>query len=316
MYSSAIVQLTAKFLLLFVNDAPVSTVIPPLYIPGILSNLDSLKQRGVFDKTFFDSFCPELSKLLQASISEMDFMSKLVDFLLYLIEFVRGIHVNDPLPPEPSPIPESYNPESGIAYYFSSSGSKLRNVRNYKLSSATNNFDDTPAEEVLCSKKFPSVSFGGWSHLFLWFCPIHGHCYGFHVIDGSEGRKDPFASAYQYMSEAPRELFYDFACSLNEYCLNREPHFFQNTRFWHDVFHSFAHKCGPNFKSQRIPSLQGVDSEICEQFNAYIQCIKFTGTHLTQSHFCFFLQFFIYLWQEKKTFSFEKKLNTALLCMN
>jgi len=36
--------------------------------------------------------------------------------------------------------------------------------------------------------------------LFLWFCPAHGHCYGFHVIPGSEGRKDPANSLYTFLS--------------------------------------------------------------------------------------------------------------------
>ena len=61
--------------------------------------------------------------------------------------------------------------------------------------------------------------------MFLWFCPMHGHCYGFHIIEGAEGRKDAFDSAYKYMEEAPEELYYDYSFSLNEYCLNREPAF-------------------------------------------------------------------------------------------
>ena len=77
-----------------------------------------------------------------------------------------------------------------------------------------------------CTKNYTSVSKQGWFHLFVWFCPMHGHCYGFHIIEGAEGRKDAFASAYKYMEEAPEELYYDYSFSLNEYCLNREPAFF------------------------------------------------------------------------------------------
>ena len=46
-----------------------------------------------------------------------------------------------------------------------------------------------------------------------------------------EGRKDPFSSLYKYKPTAPDELFYDFECQLNEYCLNRTPHFFRCTHF-------------------------------------------------------------------------------------
>ena len=45
--------------------------------------------------------------------------------------------------------------------------------------------------------------------------------YWYHIIDGVEGRKDPFSSIYCYMENAPAEICYDFACSLYEYLLNR-----------------------------------------------------------------------------------------------
>ena len=56
---------------------------------------------------------------------------------------------------------------------------------------------------------------------YICLCPIHGHCYWYHIIDGVEGRKDPFSSIYCYMETAPAEIYYDFACSLYEYLLNR-----------------------------------------------------------------------------------------------
>ena len=111
---------------------------------------------------------------------------------------------------------------------------------------------------------------------------------------------DPFSSLFKYMPEAPKDVFYDFACQLSEYCLNREPQYFLCTRFWHDLFHGITHKCGKCFKSSRVCGMVGVNSEICEQFNWYLQNIKYTGSHLTQSHFMFFVQFFIYLWNKEK----------------
>ena len=88
------------------------------------------------------------------------------------------------------------------------------------------NFDDQPAVDAPCTKNYPGVSFGGYGYLFLWFCPVHGHSYGFHLIAGGEGRKDPFSSLFKYKPTAPDEVFYDNACQLNEYCLNREPGYF------------------------------------------------------------------------------------------
>ena len=161
-------------------------------------------------------------------------------------------------------------------------------------------------------KKFPRVSYSDYGYMFLGFYPIYGHCYGFHLISGAEGRKDPFSSLYKYLPEAPQDIFYDFACQYSEYCLNREPNYFRCTRCWHDLFHGIPHKCGKAFKSLRVSSLTGINSEICEQFNSYLQCIKYTGSHLSQPHFMFFVQFFIYLWNRDKTIKFQKIVHIAL----
>ena len=88
------------------------------------------------------------------------------------------------------------------------------------------------------------------------------------------------------------EVFYDNACHLHEYCLNIEPDLFKNTWFWHDLVHSIVHLCGINFKSTRVQGLDGINTEICEHVNSYLQSIKYTGAHLSQEHFVFFLQFF------------------------
>ena len=149
--------------------------------------------------------------------------------------------------------------------------------------------------------------------MFLFFCPIHGHTYGFHLISGGEGRKDPFAALYKYTEVPPEELFYDFACGLSEYSLTREPKFFRNTRFWHDLFHGATHfACGDNFKSGAVKGLEGINTEICEQTNSYLQCLKYTASHLHQEHFMFFMQFFLHLWNEDKTLKFQQQAAIAL----
>ena len=96
--------------------------------------------------------------------------------------------------------------------------------------------------------------------IFLWFCPVHGHSYGFHLISGGEGRKDPFCSLFKYCQTMPEHIYYDFACQLSEYCLNREPELFKSTRFWYDLFHFIGHLCGINFKSGRILGKEGVNN--------------------------------------------------------
>lgn len=151
--------------------------------------------------------------------------------------------------------------------------------------------------------------------LLIYFCffdPIHGHCYGFHVIKGSEGRKDPFAAVYSFMESCPDVIYYDFSCQLEEYCLNREPKFWRDCRFYHDIFHGFSHKCSFAYNSKRITSLDiGINSEICEQFNAYIQKIKFSARSMNQAHFMFYMQFFIHMWNKKKAAVIEREKKMA-----
>ena len=207
---------------------------------------------------------------------------------------------------------KSYNPKEGIAYYFTEYGGQIRNQPSYNIKSARKNYDDNPIADDICHKIFPSVSYGGYSYMFLWFCPMNGHSYGFHIISGSEGRKDPFSSLYKYKPHAPSDIFYDFACQLCEYCLNRAPDYFKSTKFWHDLLHGICHKCGKPFKPRRITGITGVNSEICEQFNSYLQCIKYTATHLFQKYFMFFAQFFIYFWNKEKTDRFNNIVDIAI----
>ncbi|XP_064627662.1 uncharacterized protein LOC135487619 isoform X2 [Lineus longissimus] len=298
-------QAWAEVLILLNSEvAAVSTVIPHRFIGEILATSPDL------DPKFVRTFCPELGHALY--ISSIHHKSVLFNaFISYLVDFIQEIHRNDHMYSPPTPKDHTYNPESGVAYYFSPHGNILRELPGYAIKSASSNHDDLPCEEERCHKSFGKVSVGGWSYLFLWFCPIHGHCYGFHVIQGAEGRKDPFASIYRYMPEPPKEVFYDFACSLSEYSLNREPDFFIHTRIWHDVFHGITHTCGKNFRSRRLSTFTGYNTEICEQFNSFLQCIKYTGMHLSQSHFCFFIQFLIFMWNRRKTDAFMKKVNIA-----
>ena len=77
-------------------------------------------------------------------------------------------------------------------------------------------------------------------------------------------------------------------------------------------FHFIGHLCGINFKSGRILGQEGVNTEICEQVNSFLQCIKYTGSHLSQDHFTFFMQVFLYLMNKDKTINFQKLAGIAI----
>ena len=147
---------------------------------------------------------------------------------------------------------------------------------------------------------------------FLWFCPQHGHCLGYHIITGSEGRKDAHASLYTHLHKPPSNIFYDFACSLSEYSKNRESGFFADTRFFHDIFHGYSHKCCHTYKCNRLDGMNAINTSICEQFNSFLQRIKSSAKLMKQSHFSFYVQFFIHQWNLKILQSNEKRMNIAV----
>ena len=171
------------------------------------------------------------------------------------------------------------------------------------------NYDDVSGE--LYNKVFPQVSKNGTSYLFLWFSPFHGHGYGFHLIPGSEGRRDITASLHTHLNEAPKELFYGFSCSLSQYNHNRESSFFQYTRYFRDVFHGFRHKCTKAFCSNWLIGPNCLNTNICVQFNSFIQNIKASAKLLNQCHFTFYLQFFIYQCNKQKQSNFGMRCRIA-----
>ena len=297
-------------------DAPVSALLPYNCIDVVREVVRNLQLATAPNDCLesLNSISPELKRLLRAAnITHCQEDKTIVyNFVLYLCDRVLHVHSRDKDAPVPVPVPGSFRPSSGVAYNFTPTGEQVRKLPRYQINKETrqNQHDDPPAEEERCRKVYPQVSRGGYSYMFLWFCPVHGHCYGFHLISGGEGRKDPFSSLFKYMERAPEVVFYDNACQLSEYCLNREPAFFKNTRFFHDCFHGFTHKCAKTFRSARLPSLK-VNSEICEQFNSRLQCIKYTGTHLSQARFVFLTQLVLHFWNQEKTQLFRKKLEVA-----
>ena len=297
------------------GDAAMSSVAPfPSHVTVLLAcqNLDNPHSLNLYLEDL-KKYSVDLAELIHMSVKHhcTEITKKFLQLLISNIETVH--HQNRDAPPAQEQ-PNTYNPQGGIAYYFTPYGNKLRDMPTYEVNgnSKKANYDDNPEVEDPCNKYYPNVSFGGYGYMFLWFCPIHGHSYGFHLIDSGEGRKDPFSSLFKYMEEPPKHIFYDFACQLSEYCLNREPDFFKNTRFWHDLFHSIGHKCGFNFKSGRIVGLEGINSQICEQVNSFLQSVKFTASHLSQEHFIFFMQFFLYILNKNKTENFKRQATVAL----
>jgi hypothetical protein len=298
----------AKFLLIICGDNPLSAALPPPDHQHLLDTCSGL-MKGQYNLRKLEEvkyYGIEISNLLKAAFKN-DSTDFVCLFLVGLCMQVVATHQKDKKSSPPQPMGE-YNPPEGTCYYFTEHGRPLREQPYYNIPGEAKGYKiDDP-----CQKNFPKVSYGGFGYMMLFFCPLHGHCYGYHLIAGGEGRKDVFSALYKYKPTAPKNLYFDFACQLSEYCLNREPEFFKFCKFWHDIFHSVTHLCGSAFKSTRVLGMEGVNTEICEQFNAFLQCIKYTGSHLSQNHFTLFAQFMIYIWNKEKTQKFKNFATVAI----
>ena len=310
-FPSDLLIAAAKMMTLMLGDGALSAILPCKYHNIILESCDAVLSDGMS--------APLLRKMSTIGLEVSNFLKKAhqhnqsqlcVDFMRVLVQQAKEHHQETP--PEACPIPGSYDPPSGTCYYFTEHGHQVREMPQYSVQGEGKVFDTKPEFGGVCEKLYPQVSYGGYGYMFLMFCPLHGHCYGFHLVAGGEGRKDPFSAMFKYMEEPPHEVFYDFACQLSEFCLNREPGFFRCTRFWHDLFHGITHVCGDCFKSTRVCGMESLNTEICEQFNSYMQSVKFTGSHLTQLHFVLLVQFFIYLWNREKTKTYKKIASIAI----
>ena len=318
----------SKSLMILTKDTSLVNLIPKKYLSSFekLINLIESEELVVENGHLWQAveefqrstrfFFPELGDWLLITISLCKGSAPktyIKDFMKYLLTLRKAIS-DDDIPSEPPRLIRKYNPpRDGRAYYFHD-GDQIREPRKFTIDkNAIGNYDDKPDDSV-CSKIYPSVK--GISYLFLWFCPAHGHCYGYHIIPHSEGRKDAAASLYSFIKKPPSEIFYDFACSLEEYTRNRESGFFSETRFFHDIFHGYGHKCSGVFKSNRLLGFNGLNTSICEQFNSFLQCIKTSAKLMTQEHFTFYVQFFIYQWNQARKESFTKRAAIAVACSN
>jgi hypothetical protein len=159
---------------------------------------------------------PELKRLLRAASMTQCQQDKsdVCAFVLCLCDRVLSVHRGDSPAQAPVPVAGSFRPSSGVAYYFTPTGEQVRKLPKYQINKETSQdqHDNLLPVEERCRKVYPQVNKGGYSYMFLWFCPVHGHSYSFHLISGGEGRKDPFASLFKYLEHAPDVVFYDNAC--------------------------------------------------------------------------------------------------------
>ena len=136
--------------------------------------------------------------------------------------------------------------------------------------------------------------------VFTVFCR-HGICYTAFMIEKAEGRKELFSWIVQYLKEAPEVVVYDFACAFHEYCLNRLPRWFRDTRCLVDRLHWDNHKtCSLGYWIGMYFALEAVNSVIAEQNNSALRRVERTLSRSTQTTFMVLLRCFMHVWNNAK----------------
>jgi hypothetical protein len=131
-------------------------------------------------------------------------------------------------------------------------------------------------------------------------CP-HGVCYACWIMPQAEGRNEMYSFMVSYLKRAPDVVIYDFACSLQEYCLNRAPAFFRETRFVVDRFHWCNHTaCSAAYNMSLYADITHVNSELAEQVNSALQYIRPNIAAMTTRSAVMVLRFFLHVRNTQK----------------
>ncbi|XP_061188793.1 uncharacterized protein LOC133196966 [Saccostrea echinata] len=130
--------------------------------------------------------------------------------------------------------------------------------------------------------------------IFTIFCP-HGVCYGFQVMESNESPNVPFTILRTRFRKAPKHIIYDNACKLQQYCLSRDPLFFQTSEFYVDRLHWDNHTaCSLAYDLSLYPQFCAINSQCNEQANAGLKRIKDQLSYMTANNFMMHCTLFLW----------------------
>ena len=112
-----------------------------------------------------------------------------------------------------------------------------------------------------------------------------------------ESPRHPFEIFLTHFPSLPNTIIYDNSCKLHvhQYILNRQPGHFKDTRFSVDRFYWRGHvgcSSGYSMDKYAIQSMSKINSQINEQCNAGLQCIKGQLAYVKPDNFMFHINCF------------------------
>ncbi len=136
--------------------------------------------------------------------------------------------------------------------------------------------------------------------VFTIFC-CHGICIAFFILPNAEGRSDVYSYIVKHFAVAPKLIVYDFACKLEDFCINRAPAYFIYTQFGIDRLHTLNHRtCGPGYFLDEYPQYDFLNTQIAEQCNSALSRVQDAAKCMGQVAYMLNLGFYLSMWNGSK----------------
>jgi hypothetical protein len=181
-----------------------------------------------------------------------------------------------------------YDPSTGVAYSFSSSGAQLYEWPNWSGVSKS--------EKPDCDCKKPDwmkTTKSGMSEGVLTFmCLKSNTVIGTTFLTAHEGQKDAAAAIYSYFEHLRGlvSVVCDTPCMHASYLMTRAPRDFAGVKFTADRFHGRTHTCFEIYDANEYDVYDHVNTSLIEQHHSVIDCLTTTFKSTTLSHAMFLLQ--------------------------
>ena len=224
---------------------------------------------------------PTWTKIMSSIAGSMEVNAALADFLVAIIE-----HTEDIFDSAPVRLETDYN-QRIVGEVDSQVFPNFPIIRERAFYEKECKVEDEKSLTFMCEKIFPShTKLTPGLMIMTCACPKKV-VYGFSLMTSGESPQMIFDLVMSgFPSDYSPNIVYDNACKSKEFGLNRETRRFMKLQMTVDKFHQSNHtSCGESFKSTEYASLNGKNTQSCEQTNAKLRQISTSCTFMNPDMF-------------------------------
>ena len=224
---------------------------------------------------------PTWTKIMSSIAGSMEVNAALADFLVAIIE-----HTEDIFNSAPVRLETDYN-QRIVGDVESQVFPNFPIIRERAFYEKECMVEDEKSLTFMCEKIFPShTKLTPGLMIMTCACPKKV-VYGFSLMTSGESPQMIFDLVMsRFPSDYSPNIVYDNACKSKEFGLNRETQRFMKLQMTVDKFHQSNHtSCGESFKSTEYASLNGKNTQSCEQTNAKLRQISTSCTFMNPDLF-------------------------------